>query len=110
MSGQDLGAVKAEIVAVLQRDETHMGDVWRGTQAGKSPELIAAGLGADTSDFVLKNLQVAQAIVTGELPSATRMSRECALATIGFLERHTDSLSDAAKTALAKRIQRHRDL
>jgi len=60
MSGQEVSAVEAEIVAALQRDETRMGDVWRGKEAGKSAELIATELGTQTSNFVSKYLRFAR--------------------------------------------------
>lgn len=99
-------AVEAEIIAALQRDETRMGDVWRGKEAGKSAELIATELGTQTSNFVSKYLRFARAMVTGKLPTAPTMIRECLSATKGFLSRHSDSLSDAAQAALFDRIQR----
>jgi len=99
-------AVEAEIIAALQRDETRMGDVWRGKEAGKSAEQIATELGTQTSNFVSKYLRFARAMVTGNLPSASTMIRECLSATKGFVGRHGDSLSDAAQTTLAERIQR----
>ena len=101
-----MDAIEAEIVSALERDETRMGDVWRGKAAGKSAEVIAIELGTQTSNFVSKYLRFARAMATGKLPTAPTMIRECLSATKGFLNRHSDTLSDAAQAALLDRIQR----
>ena len=103
---QELSVVEAEIVSALERDETRMGDVWRGKAAGKTADEIAAEFETQTSNFVWKYLRFARAIVTGQLPSAPTMIRECLSATKGFLGRHSDTLSDAAQKALLDRIRR----
>ena len=106
MNEQQTNAIEAEIVAALERDETRMGDVWRGKAAGKSADEIAVELGTQTSNFVSKYLRFARAMATGKLPTAPTMIRECLSATKGFLNRHSDTLSDAAQAALVDRIQR----
>jgi hypothetical protein len=106
MYDHELSAVEAEIVSALERDDTRMGDVWRGKAAGKTADEIATELGTQTSNFVSKYLRFARAMVTGKLPSAPTMIRECLSATKGFLGRHSDTLSDAAQAALVDRIQR----
>ncbi len=106
MYDHELSAVEAEIVSALDRDETRMGDVWRGKVAGKSADEIASELGTQTSNFVSKYLRFARAMVTGQLPSAPTMIRECLSATKGFLSRHSDTLSDGAQAALVDRIRR----
>lgn len=70
MDGSELSAVEAEIVTALRRDETRMGDVWRGKEAGKTAELIATELETQTSNFVSKYLRFARAMMTGKLPTA----------------------------------------
>jgi len=97
-------SVQEDIRAAFEVDETRMGQVWRSTQAGKSPAEIAAELGTQTSNFVNKYLRFARAIETGDLPSAPTMIRECTTATIGFLRRHSASLSPVAREALESRI------
>ena len=106
MNEHQMDAIEAEIVSALERDETRMGDVWRGKAAGKSAEVIAIELGTQTSNFVSKYLRFARAMATGKLPTAPTMIRECLSATKGFLNRHSDTLSDAAQAALLDRIQR----
>ena len=106
MNEIELNSVQAEIVSALASDETRMGDVWRGKAAGKTADEIASEFGTQTSNFVSKYLRFARAMVTGQLPSAPTMIRECLSATKGFLSRHSDTLSDGAQAALVDRIRR----
>jgi hypothetical protein len=101
--------VAFEVRAAMEVDETRMGDVWRGTQSGKSPDEIAAELGTQTSSFVGKYLRFARAIETGDLPSAPTMVRECGTATAGFLSRHRHRLSSTAQRVLQERADALRD-
>lgn len=98
--------IEAEIIEALSRDETRMGDVWRGKAAGKSADEIATELGTQTSNFVSKYLRFAKAMATGNLPTAPTMIRECLSATKGFLGRHRETLSDSTQAALVDRIRR----
>jgi len=106
MNENEVSAVEAEIIAALQRDETRLGDVWRGITAGKSREEIADELGVHTSGFVSNYSRHAKSIATGRLPSAPSMVRQCLSTTRGFLSRHSETLSDAAQKVLTAQIRR----
>ena len=96
----------AEISAALARDESRIGDVWRGKAAGKSPDEIAGDLGVQTSNFVWNSERIARTIATGDMPSAPSMIRSALAATRSFLTRHSNTLSNGAQAILVNRIQR----
>ena len=62
-----------EVRAAFAVDETRMGEVWRLTADGYSPQQIANELGTQTSNFVKKYLRFGRAIETGDLPTAPTM-------------------------------------
>jgi hypothetical protein len=97
-------SVQEEIQKALESDDTRMGDVWRFTAAGESPDDIATRLGTQTYNFVNKYLRFARAILTGDLPSAPTMIRECKSAMQGFLNRHRQSLSSETIKVLEERV------
>lgn len=97
--------VDAEISAALSRDDTRLGDVWRGKAAGKSADEIAADLGVQTSNFVWNATRIARAITTGDMPSSPSMIRSALSGTKTFLSRHKDTLSDEAQKTLVNRIR-----
>lgn len=97
-------SVQQEIQRALESDDTRMGDVWRHTVAGESPDEIAVRLGTQTSNFVNKYLRFSRAILTGDLPSAPTMIRECKSAMQGFLNRHRQNLSTETIKVLEDRV------
>lgn len=62
--------VRAEIEAVLQAEEGALGDVWRRTQAGQSPDEIRIARGAERPNFVWTYNRTAKALLDGDLPTA----------------------------------------
>lgn len=96
--------VQLEIRKAFEVDDTRMGDVWRATAAGKTPDQIADELGTQTSTFVSKYLRFARAIETGDLPSAPTMIRQCRSSTISFLNRHNSIFSIETIGILNERI------
>lgn len=106
MTEKNVTSVDTEIAAALNRDDTRLGDVWRGKAAGKSADEIAEDLGVQTSNFVWNATRISRAIATGDMPSAPSMIRSALSATKAFLSRHSDMLSDEAQRTLVNRIQR----
>ena len=95
-----------EVRAAFAVDETRMGEVWRLTADGYSPQQIANELGTQTSNFVKKYLRFGRAIETGDLPTAPTMIRECATAIKGFCKRHDELLSTETKSLLRSDVER----
>lgn len=62
--------VRAELVELLQRDESRTGDVFRGLAQGLTADEIATDLGISTSNFVWNYDRVGRALVDGDLPTA----------------------------------------
>ncbi len=63
-------AQRSEIEALLVADRTALGDIWRRTQAGETPEQIQAARGAAFPNFVWSYLRTARALIDGDLPTA----------------------------------------
>src|SRR5689334_19075968 len=66
--------VRREIVAVVEADTTGLGDIWRRTQAGESPDDIRVAWGAKRPNFVWNYTRTARAIVDGDLPKASTVA------------------------------------
>jgi hypothetical protein len=58
-----LDSVRAEFEAILQADDTAIGDVWRRTEAGETPDQIRIAHGAQRSGFVWGYLRTARALI-----------------------------------------------
>jgi hypothetical protein len=101
----DESKLRMEIAKALADDDTRLGDVIRGNAAGQSADEIAEELGVATSGFVWNYLRHARAIEEGDLPSAPTMIRQSLSTMRGFLDRHTETLSEAAQSLLRSRIR-----
>lgn len=99
-----------EVRSALELDDTRLGEVWRETRSGSSPEQIASKLGVLTSGFVWSYLRNARAIELGELPSAPTVIRQCRGAMRGFINRHSERLTPMAVSVLESRIEELRHL
>ena len=95
-----------EVRAAFALDETRLGEVWRLTAGGYSPQQIADELGTQTSNFVKKYLLFGRAIETGDLPTAPTMIRECATAMRRFCKRHDKFLTAETKWLLESDLER----
>jgi hypothetical protein len=62
--------VRAELVALLEADESRLGQVYRGLQRGLDAGAIADELGVGTSNFVWNQERTARALLDGNLPGA----------------------------------------
>jgi hypothetical protein len=63
-------AVRAELEALLERDATALGDVYRRTRAGETPEQIQEARGTERSNFVWNYMRTVRALLDGNLPTA----------------------------------------
>lgn len=94
--------VRSEIVKLLAVDETALGDVWRRTQAGETPDEIRLARGAERSTFVWSYLRVARALADGDLPTAPTVALGAARTFRRILK--DEALSPAARAVLEERL------
>lgn len=62
--------VRAELAALLEADQSRLGEVYRGLQRGLDAGAIADALGVGTSNFVWNYNHYAKALLDGNLPGA----------------------------------------
>jgi hypothetical protein len=60
--------------ALLERDATALGDVYRRTRAGETPEQIQEARGTERSNFVWNYMRTVRALLDGDLPTAPTVS------------------------------------
>lgn len=70
LAPEEARAIREEIEAVLLAEEGGLGDVWRRTQAGETPDQIRISRGATRPNFVWSYNRVAKALLDGDLPTA----------------------------------------
>ena len=70
--------VRAEVEAVLATEEGGLGDVWRRTREGESPEEIRIARGAERANFVWSYNRIARALLDGSLPTAPTVAQQTA--------------------------------
>jgi hypothetical protein len=95
-------SVRAEIVDVLDAEEGGLGDVWRRTQAGQSPEEIRVARGNERPNFVWNYLRTARAIVDGDLPTAPTVALGAARTLRRILKEN--EFSSATRAVLEHRL------
>lgn len=94
--------VRAEIESFLEADQSALGDVWRRTKAGESPEEIQAARGTQRANFVWSYRRMCSALVDGDLPTATTVAVQIARKFRSILS--DGVLSDAAQEYLRKNL------
>lgn len=62
--------VQSELAALLDRDESRLGEVYRGLQRGLTADGIAEELEVSTSNFVWNYTRIIQSLLEGDLPTA----------------------------------------
>jgi hypothetical protein len=101
---QPSAAVKQELIRLLQKDGSRVGDVYRLSERGLNPDQVARELGVSTSGFVSNNRTVARALLEGHIPNGPSAAAQVASHLRRFAADR--SLSDAAVLYLAERIER----
>lgn len=86
-----------EIDAALERDDSRLGDVFRGKRAGHTNSQIARTVGASTHGWVTNYNGVIDSIRTGKVPDGASRRRDTLGAVQSFGERHWASLSIDAR-------------
>lgn len=90
-----------EILRALDQDATRLGEVFRRTQRGETPEQIRVALGLQNSTFVWNNLRTSKAILDGDLPTAPAVVLQTARTLRRFLREN--SFSVEARVLLEER-------
>ena len=67
---QPSAEIRAELVSLLEADDSRLGEVYRGLQRGLDASAIADELGVGTSNFVWNQDRIAKALLDGDLPRA----------------------------------------
>ena len=94
-----------EVQEALERDNTRLGEVWRGRKEGKSPNVISEELNVSTSGFVYTNLSYIRAIIEGDVSRSPTMAKQIGGALRSFLKRHKDDFSNNTVDELIKRTE-----
>lgn len=101
--------VEAELRAILEADDTRLGQVYRRLERGMRANAIAADLGVATSRFVWNYERVIKALLRNDLPEAPYVALSAARTFRSFLRRdlsaETRSYLDAALEELEKNSQ-----
>jgi hypothetical protein len=95
-------AIRAEIEAVLLAEEGGLGDVWRRTQAGETPDEIRIARGVERPNFVWNYNRTARALLDGELPTAPTVALQTARTFRRILKEN--QFSPEARTELERRL------
>lgn len=70
--------VRAELAALVEEDQSRLGDVYRLTARGLTPPEIAKELGVDSSGFVSNYRSIARALLEGTMPSGPSTAKQAA--------------------------------
>ena len=65
-----------EVHEALERDDTRLGEVWRGKREGKSPADISEELNVSTSGFVYTYLSYIRTIIDGDVSRSPTMAKQ----------------------------------
>lgn len=96
------GAVRAEIETVLLSEEGGLGDVWRRTKAGETPDEIRIARGAERPNFVWSYNRTARALLDGDLPTAPTVALQTARTFRRILKEN--AFSPETRTELERRL------
>jgi hypothetical protein len=95
-------AVASELRELLEADESLLGEVFRRTAAGESPEQIRAARGAARPNFVWNYLRTIDALIENDLPIAPSVARQTAHRFRSLLRQK--QLSPLVRTELERRL------
>ncbi|WP_026422383.1 GIY-YIG nuclease family protein [Actinokineospora inagensis] len=95
-------SVHDELRSYLEQDESRLGDVYRGQQAGQSPDEIAAALNVATSNFVWNYTQIIKALLEGRIPGKPSMAMQVARRLRAIAKQH--HLTEPTRVYLSARL------
>ena len=101
--------IKAELIDILNADESLLGEVYRREQAGETPADIQAARGATRPNFVWHYERVIKTLLDGDLPTARTVVRSNARAIRSLLRsaalsKETEQYLRANLTVLEERL------
>ena len=70
--------VRAEIIEVIRRDQSRLGEVYLCRERGLTADQIAAELGVATSGFVSNYWRTIRSLIDGDLPTAPSLANGAA--------------------------------
>jgi hypothetical protein len=94
--------VRSELERMLAEDDSLLGEIYRRTQAGESPEQIRVARGAQRPNFVWNYLRSIRALLDGDLPTAPSVARATARGFRSILKNKT--LSVETRSVLESRL------
>lgn len=94
--------VRDELELILQQDDSLLGEVYRRTLAGETPEQIRVARGAGRPNFVWSYLRTIRALLENELPNAPTVALNQARRFRSILR--NKQLSEATRRDLQKRL------
>jgi hypothetical protein len=98
----DTEEVREELEAAVAADQTLLGDVWRRTQLGETPEQIRIARAFKKDNFVWNYRRFAKAIIDGNLPTAPTVAEGTAQAMRRILKEY--DLSEPTREVLESRL------
>lgn len=101
-------SIRAELKAILESDQSRLGEVYRAVEQGLSSEQVANELGVSTSNFVWNYQRSIGALLSGDLPTAPSVALQTARRFRTLLRQHklsreTRDYTEAAATELERR-------
>jgi hypothetical protein len=94
---------RLELEAMLEADDTLLGEVYRRTNAGETPEQIQAARGAERPNFVWTYQRWIRAILEGDLPTSPSVALGTARKFRSILKQKT--LTPSTRTELERRLR-----
>lgn len=95
--------IRAELTALLEADQSRLGQVYRAQQRGLDASAIADELEVATSNFVWNNERVTKALLDGDLPTAPTVALGTARKFRTILR--SSNLSTAARSYIETNLQ-----
>ena len=103
-----LPEVRAELEAILASDKSLLGEVYRRTRDGQTPDDIRKIRGASRPNFVWNYLRTIRALLDQDLPTTPTVARGAATIFRSFLSQHDMSAATRAQLEQGLRILEQR--
>jgi hypothetical protein len=98
----EVTSIREEVEAVLMAEDSLLGDIWRRTKAGETPEEIRKSRGVDRPNFVWNYNRTSRALVDGDLPTAPTVALGTARTFRRFLKEY--GFSPGTRAELERRL------
>lgn len=102
--GEDLDEILAkEVQRCLDTDDTVLGFVYRGTRDGKTDQQMADEQGTKFNRFVWNYRRQLKVLLSGTIPTAPSVAKQCGTSIREFIRRHAEQLSPEVRAELDRR-------